>query len=183
MKACALLHKNEKGQSIIEAVMCMLFICLVLFSLLQIFYISVAQMFTDYAAFSSARSRSVGFADYLVNRNARVAAIGASGDLITNDGGYDGNPLTQFAAEYIRVQEYLRGIREIEYQYWETANNNSDTSLGINVSNGVDTVESNIVFNNYPMDFPMRGAFTDSEDVDIEATGSVMDHEGFYLSE
>ena len=183
MKASVLSRKNEKGQSIVEAVMCMLLVCLILFSLLQIFYISVAQMFTNYAAFSSARSRSVGFASYLVNRNARVAAIGASGDLITNDGGYDENPLSQFAAEYIRIQEYLMGVREIEYEYWETANNDSDTSLGINVTEGVNTVESRVGFNNYPMDFPMRGAFTESENVDIQATGSVMNYESFYLSE
>lgn len=183
MKVRILLRKNEKGQSIIEAVMCMLVICLILFSLLQIFYISVAQMFTSYAAFSSARSRSVGFSEYLVHRNARVAAIGASGDLITNDGGYDENPLTQFAAEYIRIQEYLRGVREIEYEYWETANNSSETYLGINVSDGLNTVDSNIVFNNYPMNFPMRGAFTDSEDVDIRADASIMNYESFYLEE
>ena len=44
----------------------------------------------------------MGFADYLLQRSSRVAAIGAGGALVDEaDNDYTGNPLSQFAAEKI----------------------------------------------------------------------------------
>jgi hypothetical protein len=160
----------------------MLVICLILFGLLQLFYLSVAQMITDYSAFTSARSAAVGFADYIVSRNARVASIGASGRLITGDSGYTSNPLSQFQAEYIRIQEYLSGLRYIEYEYWFSYNNSTNTSLGLSVnpdSGGL--ASSTTQFNNYPINFPMKGAFTSAESTDIKADARIISAGSFFI--
>lgn len=179
-----ILRGGEKGQTISEAVMCMLFICLVLFGLLQIFYIFVAQMITDYSAFCAARSRSVGFADYLVSRNARVAAIGASGPLVYPEGAeYNTDPLSLFAAERVRIPEYMQGSRWLEYEYWGTnSSNEENTSLGI--SAGTDTtpnVQATVSFRNYPFNFPMRAAFSGSETLDISKQAEVMNYATHYV--
>ena len=72
-------RSGERGSTMIEAVICMLIICLILFGLLQIFYITAAQMITDYSAFRAARSETVGFNEEIVEREGRLKAIAASG--------------------------------------------------------------------------------------------------------
>lgn len=175
MKASVLSRKNEKGQSIVEAVMCMLLVCLILFSLLQIFYISVAQMLTHFSAFSVARSRSVGFSDYLTHRRGKTAVMGASGKLTTVYSSSNINP----EVERAWALRYHQGIEEIEYEYWETANNSSGTSFWVSVNSGVSTVEGDVGFSNYPLDFPMRGAFTSRENVDIESNAEMMNYDTY----
>jgi hypothetical protein len=44
----------------------LMLLCLILFGLLQIVYLSVAQMFTQYSAYKAARAYTVGFADHIV---------------------------------------------------------------------------------------------------------------------
>lgn len=182
-KTAAVLRKREKGQTISEAIMCMLILCLIFFGLLQIFYISVAQMITDYSAFTAARCRAVGFADYLVHRNARVAAIGASGAITYPEGDamtYSNSPLQQFGAESIRIPEYISGERWLDYEYWR-GDNDEGTYLGVGISNGINTVRATSQFHSYPLDFPMRAAFTNSETVDISGNAQIMDYASYYL--
>ncbi len=128
-------NRHENGSTILESLLCMIIICLVLFGLMQFFYVMVAQMLTDYAAFYTARSKSVGFADYLSDRAGRVASIGASGpiinaiDLQNNTGSYStvdlgtsfSNPLSQLSYERATIPEYIQGIRRMDYEYWGTA--------------------------------------------------------------
>lgn len=162
-------RKGEKGQTIIESVMCMLVICFILFGLLQLFYLSVAQMITDYSAFTSARSAAVGFLNDKVIRNARVASIGASGNLVS--GGVSG--LNQ--PESMWIEDYITGTREINYEYWYSANNSTNTSLSLSVEpNSGGMSRSFILFNNYPINFPMKGAFTNADSTDIQAEGGIM---------
>ena len=63
----------------VEALLSYFVLFLVLFGMLHIFYFFAGQFFADYAALRGARSRAVGFADYLVKRESRVTAIGGSG--------------------------------------------------------------------------------------------------------
>jgi len=169
MACTKIFHKNEKGQAIIESVMCMLVTFLILFGLLQIFYLSVAQMITDYSAFTSARSAAVGFLNDKVIRNARVASIGASGRLVMG-GAYGLNQ-----DESMWIQDYIGGNRELDYEYWYSANNSTNTSLSLSVdTNSGGMSRSLILFNNYPINFPMKGAFTNADSTDIRAEGGIM---------
>jgi hypothetical protein len=174
----------QRGQAIIESVACMLILCLILFGLLQIFYLNVAQMFSDYAAFCSARSRSVGFADYLVDRSARVGAIGASGNLLFPEGETYGGPLQQFGVEAVRIPEYIRGERWLFYGIGNPESPEWDWDrLGINIGQGIGMVESTVSLNRYPLHFPMRRAFTYDDDVNVSGNARLADHAGNFLEE
>lgn len=174
---------REGGQAIVESVICMLLICLILFGLLQLFYLSVAQMFADYSSFCAARSRSVGFADYLVNRSARVASIGASGQILypENDRNY-GGPLSQFAVERVRIPEYIQGDRYLFYGIGDANDPEwSWNDLSVNASDSMGMIDMRISYRNYPLNFPMRAAFTGTEEVDIHGDSRVLDHSNEYL--
>lgn len=184
-------RKHEKGQAIVESTMCLLMICLILFGLLQIFYLYVAQVILDYSAFCTARGAAVGlygrYSDggdaveegYILKRAMRVAAIGASGDLLTGeDGGGtpfspDGNPLSQFGWEREQIPWYLQWGWYLGYEYWddmgdpepETDNNCVRVRVGCE----------------YPVDFPMKSAFFQSDTLDIQGEAAVMDYAVNYL--
>ena len=72
----------QRGSAIVEGVISMLLICLILFGLLQIFLLYTTQEFTDYTAFRSARSLSVGFADELTALEVRARALPVSGTVL-----------------------------------------------------------------------------------------------------
>ncbi len=121
---------GELGQAIVETMLTMIILCLLLFGLLQVFQIAVADMLTSYSAFMAGRSYAVGFSaegngqDWrnLVGRAARVAAIGASGKRVWPDSdGYTAN--NEVDAEIgVLVPEYIEGIRDLEYEYWYGGN-------------------------------------------------------------
>ena len=114
---------GEKGAAMVEALLSFFILFLVLLGMLHVFYFFTGQFFTDYAALRGARSRTVGFADYLVERESRVNAIGASGRIISprlhNSGtkisGYEAN---QFTMEKTLIQRYMVGTTWLEYEYW-----------------------------------------------------------------
>lgn len=169
-------HGNEKGQTIIESVMCMLVIFLIFFGLLQIFYLSVAQMITDYSAFKSARSASVGFADYIVARAGRVGSLGAAGQWLNR------SPNVSLGPSDSIIRDYNQGVRWINYEYWYSFNNSTNTDFGCLIERDMGgMVQATGQFNNYPINFPMSGAFTSSKDLDITANGKVMDSGVFFL--
>lgn len=168
-------RRGESGQTMVEAVICMLMICLVLFGLLQVFYLAVAGMVADYAAFCTARSASVGFSDYLLNRTSRVAAIGASGDMIEPTG-YDYSPIEQLWLERGSsglASQYIQGVRWLEYEY-------SD-NMECRVNRGMDTVEAEFTASDYPVELPMSGAYWGDEGIDITAESRVMNYSRHYL--
>ena len=73
-------RSSECGSAMIEAVICMLLICLILFGLLQVFYSAAAQMVTDYSAFrAGVKVRHPKFGDGLI-----VSTRGEGSALIAN---------------------------------------------------------------------------------------------------
>ncbi len=177
-------RKSQHGQALIESIVCMLLTCLVLFGLLQVFYLYVAQMVMDYSSFMTARTSCVGFADYLVDRSSRIASIGASGKLVdpADYGGPQGSPLSQFGFEKIRIPEFVQGVRYLEYEYWNPAEN----ATGAYISNAAmrtadGCLEATVTAQNYPLDLPMREAYTTSKSVDIIRRSGTMDYSADYL--
>ncbi|OGV58394.1 MAG: hypothetical protein A2X49_10535 [Lentisphaerae bacterium GWF2_52_8] len=172
--------KGERGEAIVESMMCLLLICLILFGLLQMFYLSVAQMLTDYSSFCTARSYAVGFAEYLVDRAARVAAIGASGPMV-EDQDYNGSMLSQFAVETSRIPEYISGERWLEYEYWYgEGESNTTLSAGTSLEGG-NVILSEVRFNDYPLEMPMRAAYTSSDSTNISGHAGMMNYAGIFL--
>lgn len=111
-------RRDEHGQAMVESMLVMLVLCLILVGLLQVFHLSVAQLLTRYSAFCTARATGVGFAEYLLQRAARVAAIGGSGQLVSPDSQSYGSPRAQLASETLLIPAYLSGERWLEYEYW-----------------------------------------------------------------
>ena len=157
------LRRGESGQAVIESLFTMIVLCILLFGLLQVFQIAVANLLTSYSAFTANRSYIVGFSNEsgpwyreLVHKSARVAAIGASGKRIfPQDGGYE--------AENIIIKRYLEDTGQwLEYEYWWGDNEYDDlyyrsdvdppsTHIGYNnalVNGGL--TKMNVWFSDYP---------------------------------
>ncbi len=193
-------RKCQRGQSILESLICMIVLALMLLGLLQLFHLSVARLLTDYSSFCSARSYAVGFADYLTLRSARIAAIGASGKMVRPDNESFSSSANQFWSEEMLVQDYIQGIRWLEYEYWLGENeydvayyhpdvtppSTTLTRSYSEIMNG--NVDMQVRFNNYPFPFfdlidKDRIWFSSVESsVDIGGESEVMNYSWDYIS-
>ena len=63
-------RKGEHGSAILESFLSMILLGMILFGILQLFQLVLADMVTDYAAFRGARSAAVGFRDEYAIREA-----------------------------------------------------------------------------------------------------------------
>lgn len=192
---------KESGQAIVETTLTMIIICLLLFGLLQIFQIAVADMVTKYTAFYGARSYAVGFScdesgpwwRRLVYKASRVRAIPASGKRIIPEG---------FDNEHSVIWRYLTENEQwLEYEYWWGENEYDytfyregveppTTSFSINVNEPLTyTVEMDARFSDYP--FPMLDLMdpdrtwfdTVSDSRDIYAESTMVNHAEDYMLE
>lgn len=155
-------RKGARGQSILESLLCMIVLCIILFGLLQIFNLAVAKFLTYYSAYRTARSYSVGFADYLLDRGARVASIGGSGGLVEPDNREYTGLVQQFAVESLMIPEYINGTSWMEYEFWGGENSYDPDYYNPNVtppqtyihqssSMSLDgTVNTDVGFTDYP---------------------------------
>jgi hypothetical protein len=192
------LHGRESGQTILESTLSMLVLSLILFGLLQIFHLSVAQMVTDFSAFYSAKSRSVGLKDYLIARTARWTAVPASGPLVWPDTLETGTGQNIIEAENIALQEYYSGNRWLEYQYWFGENQYGEewsssvetpqTTLTDSTSEQLNgTVKATVEFHNYPFPFfdlmdPGRVWFeTGQSPPTVQGSSRMMNYCDYYL--
>ena len=128
-------RKNRKqlhGAAIVESLLAMFVIFLVLFGLLQVFYVTAAQMVTDYSAFRAARSETVGFKEEIVEREGKLKAIAASGRMrfpidMTSESSSDSYPYStavgQFYWERLAITDYMEMRRTLKYEYWNPAYN------------------------------------------------------------
>ncbi len=194
-------RRGEHGQAILENLLAMLVLCLILFGLLQVFHLAVAQFLTRYSAFCTGRAYAVGFADYLLYRSARVGAIGASGRLVSPNNQTYGSPVAQYYGERMMIPEYISGIRWLEYEYWRGGNEYDgryyapgiappQTRIGHGYQpTTTGLIDLNVQFRNYPfaifdlMD-PQRAWFDTAEDaVDITGNAQVANHAADYLQD
>jgi len=178
----------------VEALLSMFVLFLVLFGMLQIFYVFSGQLFTDYAALRGARSRAVGFADYLVKRELKVNAIGASGLLVTpalNSVGSSSSlsqyDASQFTMEKTLIQRYMVGATWLEYEYWYGRANNSSRKVSTTLStriqdNGLTTaVLAHFSRYLFPEQFTRKMFFKDG--LDLKGRAELGNHSRVYLND
>lgn len=192
-------RRGQKGQTILESTLSMLVLCLILFGLLQIFHLSVAQMITDFASFYSARSRATGFSNYLVTRTSRAAAVAASGPLEWPSTLETGTGQNIQAAEETAIHEYINGERWLEYQYWfgeneygEEWSSSAETPQTVLIEANNEeldgTVRATVGFHDYPFPFfdlmdPNRAWFeAGTSPPMVRGTSYIMDYSDFYLN-
>jgi hypothetical protein len=156
-------------------------------------------MVTDFAAFYSARSRAVGFAEYIVDRSARAVTASVSGPRTFPDNvDSDGDLASTMYAEEMYLHEYISGVRWLEYQYWFGTNEYGDAwsasaeaprtylrQADEPVGNGL--VESRVSFYDYPFPLfdlmdPRRAWFENTEKApNITGTCRIMNYADYYL--
>lgn len=152
----------------VEALLSYFILFLVLFGMLHIFYFFCGQYFADYASLRGARSRAVGFNNYLVERETRINAIGGSGILLaprlhssgTGNSKYDAS---QFTMEKTLIQRYMVGVTWMEYEYWFGCC--GKPTLEISIKDSGRTARTNASFRDYA--FPLTAS-----DIQTDADGN-----------
>ena len=196
-------RKGEHGSAILETFFSMILIGMILFGILQLFQLAVADMVVDYAAFRGARSAAVGFKDDYAIREALIKAAPVSGQMITPDPrsweGWD-----QASTEKSLLRGFMQGEREVEYADWigedrlhtdyrcphygEPLLGGCDIcgkSRGHFVrasAQGFDqTMEFNFSFVNYPLELPLYDWLTGKESITISSEAELTNHSSAFL--
>jgi len=73
---------SRSGQSLIEACIVIVILCLVLFGSVQISQMYMAQEVLTHAAVCGARGRAVGLNDFMLQKTVRIAAIPLAGQIV-----------------------------------------------------------------------------------------------------
>lgn len=111
--------------TMVESVMVLCVLFLFFFGMLQIMEWFFGFIFCQYSAYYATKGMSLGYADYVTLRAARVAAMSISGP--SNFSGNDSN------SNYNRAKNYMsRGDASgVWYRYWGNINNRTGTQLKI----------------------------------------------------
>ena len=196
-------RRQIRGAAMVETLLSYFLLFLILLGMLHVFYFFAGQLFSDYAAYRGARSRAVGFADYLVAREVRVCAIGGSGKIVRptlhssglENSDYDA---TQFAMEKTLVQRYRMGFSWLEYQFWFPSDGDGEaasTWLDIKIKDLHRTSRVIASFIDYV--FPLSAASEDengvqngrgirlffNKGIDLTGTAELGNHSTVYLKE
>lgn len=192
-------RKGEHGSAILESFLSMLLLGLILFGILQLFQLVLADMVTDYAAFRGARSAAVGFKDELAVREALIKSAPASGPMVEPR-----SRRLSVETEQSYLRGYMEGNRNVEYANWigeDSVHTNyhcpfygepliggcSICSRGkrhyVNASvNGLDqTMHFKFEFVNYPLDIPLHDWLTGRKSIDISAESELTNHSSAFL--
>ena len=194
-------RRQIRGAAMVETLLSYFLLFLILLGMLHVFYFFAGQLFADYAAYRGARSRAVGFADYLVKREVRVCAIGGSGKLIrptlhssgTDNPDYDA---TQFAKEKTLIQRYRMGFSWLEYQFW-FGNDPEAASTWLDIKIKDQSRTSRVIASFIDYVFPLSAATADEngqqtgrgirlffrKGVDLTGRAELGNHSSVYLKE
>jgi hypothetical protein len=192
-------RKGEHGSAILESFLSMILLGLILFGILQLFQLVLADMVTDYAAFRGARSAAVGFRDEYAIREALIKAAPVSGPMTVPR-----SRRVSVETEQSFLRGYMEGDRNVEYANWlgeDRLHTNyhcphygeplvggcSLCSRGkkhyVDASvNGFDqTMRFKFEFVNYPLDLPLHDWLTGRDSIDISAESELTNHSSSFL--
>ena len=110
-------RRGEHGSAILESFLSMLLLGLILFGVLQLFQLALAQMVADYAAFRGARSAAVGLKNEWAYIESLVKAAPASGHLQFED--HRRPSLYQEEAILEKFMYQKKGYEHVNYSYWD----------------------------------------------------------------
>ena len=196
-------RKGERGSAILESFLAMILLGMILFGILQLFQLAVADMVTDYAAFRGARSAAVGFRDEYAIREALIKSAPVSGSMVTPDrGGY--SSWSGVESEKSLLRGYMEGDRHVEYADW-VGEDRFHTNYhcphygelligGCSVcrpsrshyvrasAQGFDqTMHFQFEFVHYPLTIPLHDWLTGRESIDISGEAELTNHSSAFL--
>jgi len=202
---------DKTGQSMIEACLAILIICLIFAGIFQVSQIFVAREILSYSASRAARARTVGFNKWMVRKVARVGCIANAGRIVEpaydySDpgiqdavatygpgelwenvmGGSLQPPSTQVDIEVARIPEYLWAPTPAQAKYvLDYEDWDSISVLDLTPSGpGVVGILAHIkAQQDYPMKVPAHGAFYNSDTVELEGEAYLDNHYPLYLDD
>ena len=196
-------RKGEHGSAILESFFSMILLGMILFGILQLFQLAVADMITDYAAFRGARSAAVGFRDEYAIREALIKSAPVSGAMVSPDrGGYAS--WSGVESEKSLLRGYMEGDRHVEYANWVGEDRYhmnyqcphygelliggcSLCSHGRNhyvraSAQGFDqSMRFKFEFVHYPLNIPLHDWLTGRDSIDISGEAELTNHSSAYL--
>lgn len=168
-------RKGEHGAAILESFLCMILIGVMLFGILQLFQLVVADMITEYASFRGARSASVGFRNDLALREALVNAAPASGSMVTPAySDYAGYNWNRVETEKSLLRGYMQGERTVQYANWNTIHYDVD-------GNGQKILKFSLEFDNFPLNIPLHELITGRDSITISSQTELTNHSSAFL--
>jgi len=183
----------------------MILLGIILFGILQLFQLALADMVTEYAAFRGARSAAVGFRNEYAIREALIKSVPASGPMITpNPSRYAGFNRRSVETEKSLLQGYMEGNREVEYanwlgedryhtdyhcpQYGERLYGNCSVCgkcrkhfVDASVQGFDQTMHFKFEFVNYPLEIPLHDWLTGRDSITISSEAELTNHSSAFL--
>jgi hypothetical protein len=187
----------------------MILLGMILFGVIQIFQLVLADMIIDYAAFRGARSASVGFKDEYSFREALIKAAPVSGTIITPDPAhYPGFRRNAVETEKSLLRSFMEDKVQMQYAYWigeERVHTNYEcphygdrqntyckycggmSSRDHYVRGGstehasYNTVEFALDFVNYPLNVPLHDWLTGQDSLTISGDAVLTNHSSAFL--
>ncbi len=198
-------RKGEHGSAILESFLCMLLLGLILFGVLQLFQLVLADMVTDYAAFRGARSAAVGFSQIYARHEALIKTAPVSGSLVSPDpGSYPG--WNGLRSQQALLEDFMRdGNRQVEYAYWNGEGDSFHTNyhcmyygepLIIECPLCTQTKKTHLLselnaygkhasfslkYINYPLNIPLHEWLTGHDSITISAESELTNHSSAFL--
>jgi len=196
-------RRGERGSAILESFLSMLLLGLILFGVLQLFQLALAQMVADYAAFRGARSAAVGLRNEWAYIESLVKAAPASGHLQFEDHRRPNIYQEETILEKFMYQK--KGYEHVNYSYWaedvqfhfdyrcpyyglpmrgscsicQFSNTNKPRAeLSVN---GFDMKHTEFRFINYPLTIPFYKFITGHESVTITGEARIANYSERFL--
>ena len=192
-------RKGEHGSAILESFLAMILLGMILFGILQLFQLAVADMVTDYAAFRGARSAAVGFKDEYAIREALIKSAPVSGPMVTPSSRWN-----SVETEKSLLRGFMEGERNVEYADWVGEDrfhtdyrcshygelliggcSVCDSGRGHYVrasAEGFDqTMRFQFEFVHYPLNLPLHDWLTGRDSIDISGEAELTNHSSAFL--
>ncbi len=196
-------RKGEHGSAILESFLSMILLGMILFGILQLFQLVLADMVTEYAAFRGARSAAVGFRDEYAIREALIKSAPASGAMISPDrGGYAS--WSGVESEKSLLRGYMEGDRHVEYADWvgtdrfhmnykcphygerliggcSLCSHGKNHHVRASVQGYDQTMQFRFEFVNYPLNIPLHDWLTGRDSINITSESELTNHSSAFL--
>jgi len=196
-------RKGEHGSAILESFFSMILLGMILFGILQLFQLAVADMITDYAAFRGARSAAVGFRDEYAIREALIKSAPVSGAMISPErGGY--TDWSGVESEKSLLRGYMEGDRHVEYANWvgedryhmnyqcphygelliggcSLCSRNRNHYVRASAQGFDQSMRFKFEFVHYPLNIPLHDWLTGRDSINISGEVELTNHSSAYL--
>ena len=192
-------RKGEHGSAILESFLAMILLGMILFGILQLFQLAVADMVTDYAAFRGARSAAVGFKDEYAIREALIKSAPVSGAMVAPASRWN-----SVETEKSLLRGYMEGDRHVEYANWvgedrfhtdyrcqhygelliggcSVCGSGRDHYVRASAQGFDQTMRFRFEFVHYPLDLPLHDWLTGRDSIDISGEAELTNHSSAFL--